>query len=133
MRTHTTRSLAAAAALAAVTGLVSTTSPAAMANDDDRIARGSCARSTDWKVKASPESGRIEIEGEVDSSRAGQTWRWALFHNGSVSAAGSRVTRGPSGSFGVRRVSVDMGGTDTFVFRARNVRSGEVCRGSVNF
>jgi hypothetical protein len=133
MNTHVTRTLAAAATLAAVTGTVAATSPAALANDDDRVRRGSCSGSTDWKVKVGPEDGRLEVEGEVDSNRAGQTWRWRLVHNGSVSASGTRMTGGRSGSFEVRRVSVNLRGTDSFVFRATNVRSGEVCRGTVNF
>ena len=50
-----------------------------------------------------------------------------------LSASGTRRTRGPSGSFEVRRTTVDSRGTDAFVFRARNDRTGELCRGNVNF
>lgn len=55
---------------------VSTATPA-LANDDDVIHRGGCSDSSDWKLKASPEDGRIEVEGEVDSNVKGQTWRWS--------------------------------------------------------
>ena len=127
-----TRSLAAVAALTVVSGLVAAASPAS-ANDDDRVRRGSCSGSTDWKVKVGPEDGRLEVEGEVDSNRSGQTWRWRLSHNGSVSDRGTRATDGRSGSFEVRRISVDLRGTDTFVLRAVNARTGEVCRGTVNY
>jgi hypothetical protein len=133
MRTQTFRSLTALAALTAVTGLVATTSPAALANDDDVVRRGSCRGSTDWKVKAKPDDGRLEIEAEVDSNRSGQTWRWRLLHNGSLSANGTSRTRGTSGSFEVHRMTVDLRGRDSFVFRAANARSGEVCRGILNF
>jgi hypothetical protein len=34
----------------------------------------------------------------------------------------------PSGSFEVRRTVVNAKGDDVLVFRAENVRSGEVCR-----
>jgi hypothetical protein len=133
-RNRTTgQSLAVAAVLTAVTGVVAATGPAASANDDDRVRRGSCSRATDWKVKVGPEDGRLEVEAEVDSNRTGQTWRWRLVHDGSLSAQGTRTTRGRSGSFEVRRVSVNLRGTDSFVFRAVNVRSGEVCRGTVNY
>lgn len=128
MNAHRTTTLVAAAALFPI--LVAAP---ALANDDDVIREGSCAGSTDWKVKASPEDGRIEVEGEVDSNRSGQTWRWRLRHNGSLSARGTATTGGRSGSFEVRRVMVDLSGTDSFVFRARNPRSGEVCRGTVSF
>lgn len=105
----------------------------AHAGDDDVIKRGSCSGSTDWKVKAGPEDGRIEVEGEVDSNKNGQTWRWRLRHNGSLSAKGTATTQGPSGSFEVRRVIVDAKGTDRILFRARNPRTDEVCRGVLNF
>jgi hypothetical protein len=122
--------LAAAATVLPVTLLAAVP---ASANDDDVIRRGGCSGSTDWKLKASPENGRIEVEGEVDSNRIGQRWRWRLKHNGSLSARGVRTTKGPSGSFEVRRVVVDLRGTDKLVFRAANRRSGEVCRGVVRF
>jgi hypothetical protein len=133
MNRTVTRTLSTVAALTAVSGIVAATSPAALAHNDDRVRRGSCSGSTDWKVKVGPEDGRLEVEGEVDSNRSGQTWRWSLVHNGSVSAHGTRTTSGRSGSFEVRRVSVNLRGTDSFVFRATNVRSGETCRGTVNF
>ena len=105
----------------------------AQANDDDVIRRGSCTGATDWKLKASPEDGRIEVEGEVDSNRNGQTWRWRIRHNGSLSARGTATTQPPSGSFEVRRVLVDAAGTDKIVFRARNPRTDEVCRGVLRY
>jgi hypothetical protein len=122
-----------AALLVALTVAPAVVAAPAFANDDDVIRRGGCSGSTDWKVKASPEDGRIEVEGEIDSNQNGQTWRWRLRHNGSLSAKGTATTQGPSGSFEVRRVIVDAAGTDHIVFRARNPQSGEVCRGVVNF
>ena len=109
------------------------TAAPAYAGDDDVIKRGSCSGSADWKLKAGPEDGRIEVEGEVDSNKNGQTWRWRLRHNGSLSAKGTATTKGPSGSFEVRRVIVDANGTDRILFRARNPRTDEVCRGVLNF
>ena len=131
MNPNVTRTLTGLVAAAA---LVATTTPVAFAHGgDDKERRGSCTRSTDWKVKVGPEDGRLEVEGEVDSNRNGQTWRWRIMHNGSLSASGTRVTRAPSGSFEVRRTVVNLRGPDQIVFRARNPRSGEVCRGTVNF
>jgi hypothetical protein len=106
--------------------------PAAAADDDVRR-EGNCSGRADWKLKASPENSRIEVEGEVDSNRVGQTWRWRLMHNGSLSARGTKVTRAPSGSFEVRVVVVNLRGTDKLVFRAINPTSRETCRGVVNF
>jgi hypothetical protein len=97
----------------------------------DVIRSGSCSGSTDWKLKAKHDNGRIEVEGEVDSNKVGQTWNWLIRHNGSVSARGQATTQAPSGSFSVTRRVVNLAGIDKIVFRATNPKSGEVCRGVV--
>lgn len=123
----------AVGALALSGALTLSLSAPALANDADVIKRGSCTGASDWKLKASPENGRIEVEGEVDSNVNGQTWRWRLRHNGHLSARGVAVTKPPSGSFDVRRLMVNAPGTDRVVWRARNPQTGEVCRGSLRF
>ena len=105
----------------------------ALANDADGIRRGSCSGSSDWKLKASPENNRIEVEGEVDSNINGQTWKWRMRHNGEVSARGKAKTSGPSGSFDVRRLMVDVSGADRIGWWAKNPATGEVCRGSLRY
>jgi hypothetical protein len=105
----------------------------AQAKDGDVIRRGSCSASADWKLKASPEDGRIEVEGEVDSNVNGQTWKWRIVHNGSVTARGTATTTGPSGSFEVERTVVDLKGEDSLRFRARNIDSDETCAGALKF
>lgn len=100
--------------------------------DDDRvITTGSCSSGARWKLKVKTDDGRLEVEGEVDSNRAGQVWAWALRHNGSVSARGTSTTTARSGSFEVERKIVDLAGTDRVVFRA--TYAGQTCRGVVNF
>ena len=125
-------------AAALITGvLVATTLVAApmtaSAKDGDVIRRGSCTRATDWKLKLSPENGRIEIEFEVDQNRNGQAWNVALKRNGNVFWRGQRTTRPPSGSFEVRKVIGNRAGRDTIVARAKNPRTGEICRGVATF
>ena len=128
MNRNRTTGLVAFAALAAVA------LPApAVAKDGDVIRRGSCSAGADWKLKASPEDGRIEVEGEVDSNQKGQTWKWRLVHNGSVTARGTATTTGPSGSFDVRRVVVNLEGDDNLRFRARHPDSDERCNGALTF
>ncbi len=105
----------------------------ATAGGADVVRRGQCSESAHWKVKASPQDGRIEVEGEVDSNRNGQTWRWRIVHNGHTSAHGKAKTKAPSGSFDVRRVIVDMAGTDRIGWRARQPATGQTCRGSLRF
>lgn len=100
--------------------------------DDDRvITTGSCSAGARWKLKVKTDDGRLEVEGEVDSNRAGQAWAWTLRHNGSVSARGTSTTTARSGSFEVERKIVNLAGTDNVVFRA--TYAGQTCRGVVNF
>lgn len=123
----------AALTLAAALTATTLTSLPASANDADVERRGSCSGATSWKVKASPEDGRIEVEGEIDSNRNGQSWSWLVRQNGTVRARGTATTKAPSGSFEVRRVVANRAGADTIVFRATNPKSGETCRGVVTF
>jgi hypothetical protein len=129
--THSRWTRVGAVALVAATTVLPAVSAEAKAGDV--IRSGSCSGRADWKLKASPENGRIEVEGEVDSNRAGQEWRWSIRHNGSLSARGSKTTSGASGSFTVRRVLVNLRGQDRIDWRARNPRSGEVCNGGLYF
>jgi hypothetical protein len=103
------------------------------AKDGDVVRRGSCSARSDWKLKLSPENGRIEVEFEVDQNRNGQRWNVQLKRNGNVFWRGSRTTRPPSGSFEVRRLTANGPGVETIVARAKNPRTGEVCRGVARF
>jgi hypothetical protein len=105
----------------------------ASAKDGDVIRRGSCTASTDWKLKTGPENGRIEVEFEVDQNRNGQRWNVRLKRNGNVFWRGARTTQPPSGSFEVRRLTQDGRGAETIVARAKNPRTGEVCRAVARF
>lgn len=121
-----------AAILVAAASCVAISAPA-QARGTDQVRTGSCTGTSDWKLKVGPEDGRLGVEGQVDSNRVGQTWTWRIVHNGSVSATGTRTTLAPSGSFTVRRTVLNRAGTDSIVWRADNVRSGETCRGTLSF
>lgn len=103
------------------------------AKDGDVIRRGSCSARSDWKLKLSPENGRIEVEFEVDQNRNGQTWSVRMKRGNRVFWRGQRTTRPPSGSFEARRLTRNRAGADRIVVRARNPRSGEICRGVATF
>ena len=94
----------------------------------DVIKTGSCSARSDWKLKLSKDGGRIETEFEVDQNRVGRKWRVTLKHNGNRFFRGVRITQAPSGSFEVRKFANNAAGTDKIVARARNLRSGELCR-----
>jgi len=110
------------------TGLVALVplSATATANDADVKRAGTCSGNTSAKIKLSPDDGRIETEFEVDQNRNGVTWRVVLRRNGAVAARAQATTRGPSGSFELRRLLTDGQGTDTVTARAVSP-SGEVC------
>lgn len=109
------------------------TAPAAFANDADVIATGPCSGASDWKLKASPENGGIEIEFEVDQNVVGDTWKVVIRQNGTRIFRGQATTTAPSGSFEVRRVTNNQAGADHFTARARNLSTGETCQGAVTF
>jgi hypothetical protein len=102
----------------------------AIAGDGDVEREGSCSRSSDWKLKLSPENGRLEVEFEVDQNVVGRKWRVVMKHEGYRFFKNRRTTTGPSGSFEVRRVINNKRGADGVTAWARNLRSGEVCRGA---
>ncbi len=132
--TSTTKFRRFLAALAVVaTATTALTAAPAAARGSEVVRTGNCSGSADWKLKAKARDGRIELEGEVDSSRNGQVWRWRIKHNGSLSARGRSTTKAPSGSFSVERKLVNLSGTDRFVFRAVHRATGQVCRGTVRF
>ncbi len=106
------------------------TAPAVAAKDGDVIATGNCSGAADWKLKLSKEDGRIEVEFEVDSNRNGQVWSAKVKRDGAVLKQGQKTTKAPSGSFEFRALISNRAGKDTVIGRARNVSTGQVCRGA---
>src|SRR5262245_29072785 len=106
---------------------------AATAGDRDVIREGSCTRSSDWKLKLSPEDGGLEVEFEVDQNVTGDRWRVRIRHDGDLVFRGARTTRGASGSFEVRIVENDRAGADRFRGKAVNLSTGERCVGTATF
>ena len=105
----------------------------ASAGDRDVIREGPCSGRSDWKLKLSPEDGRIEVEFEVDQNVVGDEWRVRIRHEGEIAFRGTRTTRGASGSFELRIVEPNNAGADNFRARARNLSTDEVCAGSASF
>jgi hypothetical protein len=119
-------------AMALIAGAALSFPGAIAAKDGDVIREGNCSGASDWKLKLSPENGRIEVEFEVDQNVNGQAWNVRLKRNGNIFFQGQRTTRGPSGSFELRRVTNNGAGTDAFVARAVNPKTGEICRGTAS-
>ena len=130
-RIRNARILTAATVLAVGMGVVS--AAPATAGDDEVIREGNCSGRADWQLKAKTDDGRLEVEGEVDSNRVGQRWRWRILHDGDVSARGRAVTTARSGSFDVERRIVNAPGVDRIGWRAVNPATGQTCRGGLRF
>jgi hypothetical protein len=87
---------------------------------------GTCAGGgATYTLKAKHDDGRIDVEWEVDSNRAGQSWTVRLRHNGDLFFSGQRTTQAPSGSFTVHRTTGNRAGGD--VIRARSVHGQTEC------
>jgi hypothetical protein len=128
----TTRRLGSTALAVLMIGGLTATAPATAKDGGGRvIVRGDCPSRSEWKLKAKPDDGRMEVELEVDSNRNGQSWTWTLRSEGTVFASGRRTTQAPSGSFSVQRRTSDTGGSQRISATARNARTGEVCRASL--
>ena len=117
------RTIALALTLAASVSLSVASVASAKGGDAVRV-RGTCTQSSTAKLKLSREDGGIEVEFEVDQNRNGVPWKVTLRRNGSLVASMRAITRGPSGSFEVRRVISGARGTVTAVATRS---SGERC------
>jgi hypothetical protein len=110
-------------------GAVLAAAPTASA-DRAPVVNGTCTNSSTSKIKAKLDDGRIESEFEVDQNVNGRRWSVVLRRNGRVAFRGIRTTRGPSGSFELRRFLGNGPGRDRIVATARALRGGEVCTAS---
>jgi len=131
--TRTARRPRLALAVTALVALAAIVPGPVAARDTDIIRRGGCTGASSWKLKLSPENGRIEVEAEVDQNRNGRTWSWTLKRNGTTFASGTATTQAPSGSFSVNRRATNGAGSETISFRATHPATGEVCTGSAVF
>jgi Bacterial low temperature requirement A protein (LtrA) len=100
------RLLIALAAMVGVFAIGLLASRAAFAKDGDVIKRAGCSGWNTAKLKLSHEDGRIEVELEVDQNRNDVRWRIRIHRPGGRQIfAGTRVTRPPSRSFELRRLT----------------------------
>jgi hypothetical protein len=131
MTTKTLRALTAFTAAALLTMGAPAYASHGGGNDNRVVKTGTCSDGAHWKLKVKSDNSALEVEGEVDSNKAGQTWSWKIKDNGATAAKGSATTGGRSGSFSVGRRIADKAGTDNVTFRA--TRNGQVCSGSIAF
>lgn len=120
-----TRLLTVAATLATLAATM--TAGVAHAAGGTAVTRhGTCAGGgATYTLKAKHDDGLIDVEWEVDSNRAGQSWTVRLRHNGDLFFSAHRTTQAPSGSFTVHRTTANRAGSDTI--RARSVHGQTDC------
>ncbi|HET8960749.1 hypothetical protein [Nocardioides sp.] len=116
---------------AVLLGSVIAAAPAQAGGGDFTERTGSCSANASWVMKAKHDTGRIEMEFSVETQRAGQRWTVRVRDNGALVFSGARRTNRISRSLSVDRMLTNRAGTDRFVARAINARTGEVCRGRV--
>ena len=106
-------------------------SAAPVASAQAEVSRaGGCSGGSRWEMKAGRDNGRIGFEYEVDQNRAGQPWKVTVRRDGHKLFSTRMTTRQPSGSFSLERLVSNSAGKDHFRAFARNLRTGEVCKGS---
>ena len=99
--------------------------------NDGRVTRsGDCTGASNWKLKAKPDDGALEVEFDVDQNRNGVLWKVKLRRNGKTLVSTTRRTKAPSGSFSLDRRIANPAGTDEISGVA--TRDGETCRGSLS-
>ena len=117
--------------LTALVALLVGAAPSPGKDGDGRVIRtGDCSGASNWKLKAKPDDGRLEVEADVDQNRNGVLWKVKLRRNGKTVVSANRRTKAPSGSLSLDRRIANPAGTDTISLVA--TRDGETCRGSLN-
>jgi hypothetical protein len=122
-------SLAVTAALAAPT--LAAMSPASARGGDVKVA-GTCTGRSTSTLKLAPRTGDniTQVEFEVDTNRAGVTWRVRVTDHGNVVIA-RLATTNAGGSFTVQKRLPGAKG-HVIAARARNLTTGEVCTASAS-
>ncbi len=117
--------------------------PIALASDggnatDVEMDRSSCADGTATRAKlkvgtVDGNNARLIVVGTVWSDDT-DNWDWKFKHNGEVSDEGrARGSEDAELSFRISRTMFNGYGVDDIVFRAENLRTGEVCRTFVDY
>jgi hypothetical protein len=125
-----TRSITTAVAAAALAAPLALAAPASAHGGGGAVgSSGHCVGGGVYELKAKHDDGRIEVEYEVDTNRAGQLWHFRLTDNGVLVRSGTARTVAPSGSFTIHRTIANRAGKDTI--RARATLGSRSCGGTV--
>jgi len=109
--------------------LLAAGSPAFASGGGGVRASGACTNGGHFTLKAKHDDGKIEMEYQVDSNRAGQVWAVRITDNGAVVVSRHATTARPSGSFTIRKDIANRPGTDKI--HARATFKNHTCGGTV--
>lgn len=111
-----------------------TFAPSATAGDGGTVKDvDPCEKASTVKLKvAMLDDGRLEATGVVWSDDD-DIWDWKFKHNDFTSAEGDVKAKDADKSFKIVRAMVNLDGPDSFVFRAQNRRTDEVCRAELYY
>jgi hypothetical protein len=125
--TSTTKTIAAAIAVAAALGATTVAQAAPAKHGNGVRVAGTCSDTSTSKLKVKHDDGRLEVEFEVDQNRNGVPWAVEFRKDGRLAFQGTRLTVAPSGSFSVeRRIAGKTG-----LIKAIATRNGETCSATV--
>jgi hypothetical protein len=130
MNTIATRTLTATAVIAGALGVFAAPASASHGGGGGVQNHGSCVNGGTFKLKAKHDDGRIEVQYEVDTNRAGQVWHVRLTDNGKTIFRGTRATKAPSGSFEINKHVANRVGSDSI--RAHASFRARTCGGHVS-
>jgi len=131
MQIHTRTALLMTAAAIMTAPVVAAATPAFASGGGGGgvSASGACTNGGHFKLKAKHDDGKIELEYQVDSNRAGQVWAVRIKDNGVVVVSRNATTGGASGSFTIEKRIANRAGADHI--HARATFRDRTCGGSV--
>lgn len=129
MRSLRSKALVVTTAALATGGLMLAT--ATPANAVEKTKRGDCSKSSTWKLELETDDGKIEIDFDGYTAKAGKNWKYKVKQNGVVRHQGKTVSE-RDGDVDVDKKVSNRSGTDTIVVRVEQPKSGEVCKAKLS-
>ena len=106
-------------------GLLVAAAPSA--NAVEKVKRGDCSKQSTWKLELDTEAGKIEVDFDAKTPKAGKTWKYKVKQDGVVRHKGKTVSE-RDGDVEVDKKVNNRKGKDTIVVRVEQPKSGEVCK-----
>lgn len=89
----------------------------------------SCSDQSTTRLRVGSEDSGVLVATGTVWTQGTDRWSWRFMHNSDLSAHGvAKAHRGKREAFQVTRSMVNLIGPDHFVFRAKNLKTDEVCR-----